>query len=227
MNSYDQLVSKIKALAKTVGGKEKQPVPAAVVMECLSLLDDLATRIDRYFPPNAEEKRAAKAHPISSQIVNFTTLDSQRKAIFNLKYFQDKFRALPPEKKLVAPRIPRVVAGLRDAIILYYYRLGKRLDHKQLKEFRAEVEKDYHDNPAVRKALQASELLRELLGKADQQEVVSALEKNFPKENDLQEFCKITKLKIPPQKRGRNVVRRTPHQRLAEKIHSQGAFARL
>lgn len=227
MASYADLADKAKALEKLFRAKQVPSIPKGVIDSSFDELIKLLRKLEGYFPPSASEKREAKEHPTSVQIANFTTLDPTHKKVFNLKYFQQRFRALPKDKKIVVSTTPNTLVSLRNGIVLYFYRLGKDAGHEPLKEFLAEIEADYEGHPVVKREAEANKLLRKLLGMDVTEKIESVLTKEFPKEADLKDFAKITGLKIPPKKKGKNAPITSAHQRLAAAINDQGAFARI
>jgi hypothetical protein len=226
MPSFKELSDKIKDLAKLVAAKTVPRIPENVLTECFEKVASVLSKLQIHFPPTLQEKRAAKTHSISAQIISFTTLNPERKRFFDAHYFGKKFQALPEDRRLVSASTPTTGAALRDAIILYYFRQGHASGYKELASFWHEIEVDYKDSPAVKKISRANELLKQLLAKAEQ-EICAVLRQQYPTEADLKEFAKLTKLKIPAQSRSRGAGKRSAHERLAEQIYSQGGVVRL
>jgi hypothetical protein len=227
MPSYKELSVKIKELGKLVTGKTVPRIPDGVLAESLEKVTSVLSRLQVHFPPTPQEKRAAKAHSISAQIINFTTINPERKRFFQADYFRKKFQALPADRQLVAASTPATAPAIRDAIVLYYFRQGHASGYKELASFWHEIEVDYKDSPSVRKTSQANELLKQLLAKEELEAICATLRQQYPTEADLKEFAKLTKLKIPAQSRSRGVLKKSAHERLAEQIYAQGGVVRL
>lgn len=226
MTSLAELNDKLMELSKLLKAKTPPSIPESLLSEALNELTSLTARLESYCPPNQNEKKTAKAHPISSQILTFTTA-KERKDVFTLDYFKKKISALPKDRELVISSFPQTLAGLRDAVILYLFRKGKRDGFKELRDFRDTVERDYQSRPAVKKAAEAGELLIDLMRVSDVQRIVEILTEKFPKDAALKKFATQNDLKIPAQPRGKDVIKKTPHERLAQEIHLRGAVARL
>jgi hypothetical protein len=226
MTSLTELNDKLAELSKLLKAKTPPVIPENLLSEALNALTSLAAKLESYCPPTPNEKKAAKAHPISSQIVTFTSA-KERKEVFTLDYFKKKVGALPKDREIVASSFPGTLAGLRDAVILYYFRKGKGDGFKGLKDLRDTVERDYQTRPAVKKAAEAGDLLIDLMRMSDIQRIAAILAEKFPKDAALKKFATQNDLKIPLQPRGKGAIKRTPHERLAEEIHLRGGVARL
>ena len=227
MAAYDEFMDKSRQLGKLVSGKTRLQIPDQLLGKAVASLDQLLASLQPYCPPSPYQKRQAKEHPISAQIVNFTTQDSERKKIFDLGYFKRKFEGLPADRKIVASSQPKTLPAFRDAVILYYYRQGQQDDFKQLRAFRGEIEADYKNHPQVKRVAEARDILRELLSRKKVKDIASILQGKFPKDADLRDFAKIVKLTIPAQSRAKQAPQKTAHERLAEKIYSQGGIVRM
>jgi hypothetical protein len=228
MTAFTVLCDKAKDLCAGLKPKQRNAVPPEVIAEACRTIDHLRAALLPYLPPSSQEKREAKSHPKGSQITLFTAADRERKRYFNLAYFQNKFRGLPRDKRrLIVSTVPKTVAGLRDALILYWYRAGKQAGQDLLTTFLADLENEYHSLPQVQHYNRLKSLYRELLAVRTPANAVSRLSAEFAEEKDLLAFAKVNKLKIPAQKRGKNAPRSTPHERLAEVIFEKGSLVRL
>jgi hypothetical protein len=240
MAAYGDLMERVKALSACFKWKKDLPIPQDALTRMIAALDGLLKDIRPYLPLTKneqqeraaagkrraqEERTAAMWHPISAQIVNFTDA-TERKKMFDSNYFQRRFDALPADRNTVAPaKVTR--ASLREAIILYYFKRARGDHERALRELRMTIENDYKSHPAVKKATEATELLRRLLSMEDVKDVAAILEKQFPSETALKDFAKTVNLKIPPAKRAKKAPRTTAHERLAESIHTAGGYARV
>jgi hypothetical protein len=227
VRAYTDLADKIKELAKMLSGQSLPPLPEGITRECLDSVTGVISKLRAYLPPTAKEKSEAKNHSLSAQIVNFTTMDAERKRFFNLGYFRQKFQALPADRKTISPTTPTTLPALRDAIILYHYRLGHQHGYQELAALWHEIEDDYKNSPAVRKVAEANELFSDLLGEHELKRIVASLEKAYPAESDLKNFAKMTKLKIPVQSRSKGAPKKTIFERLADQIYMQGGPVRM
>lgn len=227
MTSYKDVANLAKELAAVMKPTLKQPVPQELLDEAGDSLDGLLRRIQPHLPPTPGQKKASRSHPISAQIMKLATQDALAKKFFSAKYFQDRFRSLPDDRKIVSAAIPKTAAAARDALLLYHYRWGMVDETRDLNTLRESLESDLEASPEVRAARSRKKLYRELMQVGNVEEIAARLEEHFPKEADLKAFAKENKLKIPAQKRGKNVVQRTTYERLAPVIHEQGAIARL
>jgi hypothetical protein len=228
MTSYKVLCDKAKDLCTLLKPKQRHSLHPEAITEACRTVDLLKATLSRFFPPSAQEKKEAKAHPTGSQIAVFTTADPERKKFFTLAYFRNKFQALSEgERRLIVSTAPKTVAGFRDALILYYYRGGKQSGQDLLRKFQADVETEYNSLPQVQKYQRLKSLYRELLIVRTQADVGYRLIEYIPDEKELAEFARVNKLKIPARKKGKNAPQTTPHERLAEVIFKKGSLARL
>ncbi len=122
--------------------------------EAAITLTRLTTSLALYCPPTVAEKKAAKAHPLSAQIITFTSA-KERKEVFTLDYFKKKAGALPKDKDVIIAAQPATLAGLREGLIVYHFRKGKNEGFGELKKSRIFVERDYLREPTVKKAAEA------------------------------------------------------------------------
>lgn len=228
MTTFKNLCEKAKDLYTLLKPKQPQAVPSDAMVDAYETIDRLMQTLKPYLAASVHEKRRAKAHPTASQIIVFTTADRDRKKYFNLTYFQKRFRDLPAdERRLVASTAPKTLAGFRDALILYLYRKGEQTGQDLLKEFHTQTEQDYFSLPAVREYERMKSLYRELLIVRNRGDVASRVCAELQEEADLLKFAKVNKLKIPAQRRGKNVPQTSAHERLAEVIFKKGALVRL
>jgi len=255
MAGYGDLTERVKALNACFKGKKDLQIPQDALNKMIAALDALLRDIRPYLPLTKKEERekaaaekkrvdqerkekaaaekkraqeertAAMSHPISVQIVNFTDA-TERKKIFDSNYFQSRFDALPADRNTVAPA-KATRASLREAIILHHFKRAHGDHERALRDLRMAIEKDYKSDPTIRKATEATELLRRLLSMEDVKDVAATLEKQFPSETALKEFAKTVNLKIPPAKKGKTAPKANAYERLAESIHTAGGYARV
>ena len=69
MTSLVDLIELCSGLSKLFKSKTPPIIPQNVLDNSLEKLDSLITTLRAYFPPDTAEKRAAKAHPISTRII--------------------------------------------------------------------------------------------------------------------------------------------------------------
>ncbi len=200
MTSLVDLIELCSGLSKLFKSKTPPIIPQNVLDNSLEKLDSLITTLRAYFPPDTAEKRAAKAHPISTQIIEFTTA-KERKAFFTAEYFRKKLSALPEDKAIVVASQKDDLKGLLESTLVYHFRKGKRDDFKDLRAFRETVEHDYYKQAAVKKAGAAEDLLIDLMRMDDVSQISAILKKKFPKKITLDSFAKQNSLKIPAQKK--------------------------
>jgi hypothetical protein len=227
MTDYTQLAAEAKELVTLLKPKQKHEVPGELVLEAQQALQVVIDRLAPFLPPTPRQKKRAKQDPISSQIHRFVSSDSARKKFFNLAYFQERFRALPQDRELIAAQPPATPAAARDAIILYHYRAGKLDRGSSLSALQASLQEDYLTRPEVRELERKRALFRQLMTIVDLTVVADRLMQEFPDESSLRAFAKASKLKIPARKRGKSAVIESAHERLARAIYERGAVARL
>jgi len=227
MGNYEDLKVTVKALDTLLKPKQPPPIPKKILNKSLKDVAGLLTTLGGYFPPSAQDKRDAKTHPISQRIVNFMTLDPLRKKVFDKTYFTKAFRDLPTDRKFVIPTTPGTGPAFRDATLLYLYMKGRKDNHKALKEFEVKIKADYRNDPAVKLETEARELFRRLLSMDDPKKVARILTKEFPADKDTKAFAKAIKMNVPPQSKAKNAVKKTVHERLAEKIYKDGGYGRV
>jgi hypothetical protein len=216
----DGLNSKKNAVTQDALGHE-------LVIELIKDLERVWQKISAARGPTAQDLRVAKSHPIAAQIKQFTELDKDRKAFFNVDYFRKKIDALPPESRRFLKGEPKTVGQFREALVLYHYLRGKRDgdDDKGLEALRESLVADFRSSPAEKDRAEAYSLLRRLLQLADEKLIEKALLERFPTEDALKVFAKTVNRKIPTNKKGRPKV--SGHVRLAQSIASEGPIRNL
>ncbi|MGO9122433.1 MAG: hypothetical protein ACLQPD_33065 [Desulfomonilaceae bacterium] len=226
MTSLKDLIEHSANLSNLLKAKTPPIIPQNVLSDSAITLERLLKTLRAYFPPDAAEKRAARAHPISSQIVAFTGA-KERKGFFTAEYFEKKLAALPKDKKVIVASQKNDSKELLDAILVYHFRTGGNDDFKGLKAFRTAIEQDYKNQSSVQKAGEAEDLLIDLMRMDHVSKITAILKKKFPEKASLEFFAKQNSLKIPPQRRGKQTAKKTPYESLAEIIYAAGATARL
>ena len=226
MTSLADLAQQCANLSKLFKAKSPPAIPKKVLNVAAKTLSRLINILGAYSPPGAAEKKAAKAHPISSQIITFTSA-KERKNVFTDQYFKKQIAALPKDKDVITASQKDDLNGLLESILIYHYRNGKNDGFKGLREFRETLERDYYNKPAVIKAERAGDLVIDLMRMDDVRKIAAILKKKFSKRASLEAFATQNGLKIPTQKKSRQEAKKTPHELLAEIIYSAGAPARL
>ncbi len=225
MATYKSLQDKVRDLSKLLARKpQPKGIPQSVLNAGALAVDKIHKNLKPLFPPPPAEKREAKQHSISAQIVNFTTMPAERKKFFSAEYFKRKFKELPADKKRLGGAAPKTPAAIRDAIIIYYFWISKGAGPKKLKTFLTEIQDDYRNDPEAKRLQDFKDLHQELMGYDDVEKVVAVLTQNFPSSTDVKAFAAGITLRMPVQKRGQTL---TVHERFAKKIHSQGEIARM
>jgi len=233
MTKIAQLRLKVTALGKLLSSDPPVPIKEAEIQKAISEVQALSRRLKKsYEAPRAPAKSdlaIAKAHPVSARIVNFTTMDGDRKRFFNLAYFKQKFQRLPEDRKAVSVALPRkkAAAGYLDAILLYHHWKGKSVPERRLSKFLQEIETDYRKSPAASQVEEARLIFRKLLSQKTVSKIAAALVTSYPSESELKAFAKAANLKIPPARKGKMTPKMKVHERLAEKIFNDGALVRM
>ncbi len=228
MAAYQELVQLVKDLNTVFGRKTKPALPEKAVDTALRALMEARKAVEPYLPPTPAQKKAAKDHPIASQIKSLTSSNADRKKFFTAEYFKKRFRQLPSEdRKLITQKEPATVKAYLDALILWHYRKGLTDDFASLKDLREQIKADFENSPEQRAKSEANRIYRELALLEDPAEVARRLEQLFAEEKQLKEFADTLSMKIPAQSRAKKAPKKTSHQRLADAIHAKGSLARL
>ncbi|MFC1835036.1 hypothetical protein ACFL2Q_09905 [Thermodesulfobacteriota bacterium] len=228
MASTEEVTQKAKALGKLFGQKKRIDLDEKTIRTVSAALDKAMEALWNYFPPTSRELRQVRNQRHSVQIMNFMTQDRDRKRVFSVKYLKRKVSKLPnDERKRIAPAKPTKKDDLLNVLLVFYHRRGEADNVQALKQFKMEVEADYHNDPILVRSRNARDFLSELMTIEEVEDTISSLQKKYPKESDLKEFAKIINMKIPAQSRRKNSPKKSIHQRLAEKIHADGSYTRV
>ncbi len=226
MTALVDLIERSEKLSKLLKKKDPPTIPEKVLENSIKIFDDLIYSLGPYFPPDSAEKKAAMAHPISSQITTFTSA-KDRKDFFTEEYFRKKVAALPKDKEIIIASQKDNLKGLLESILIYHFRKGTSDGFKSLRAFRETLEREYYSQPTVKKIGAAEDLLIDLMRMDEVSEIAAILKKTFPKKATLDEFAKQNSLNIPARKKGKQAVKKTAYESLAELIYAAGATARL
>jgi len=222
-----ELAQKLKDLGSFLT-KSGAGIPESQLKQVDSEIEAIRVRLERFRSPTTEDLKAAIGHGASSQIIQFTALDRDRKAFFNLEYFKRKFDALPSEKMIVAPFVKKGTAKeYLTALLLYHYYIGSTEGDGRLRAFLTELQSDYNSSPSVQQATSAKAFLKTLLRESDSNAVTSALRAKYPSSAELTSFAKLTNLKIPKENKAKSAPKKTAHERLAEQILKEGGLIRM
>ncbi len=226
MARLKKVASTAKKVSRILNSAKARHIPKDTLTQIEKYLNNSIEVITPVLPPSPAEKREAREHPLSSEIVNFATQDSDHKRVFNLDYFKTRFKSLPEDRKIIAPNMPRTMAALRNAIILYYYRKGKDDNYYGLKGLKEEMVNHYQSHPEIQKKERARDFFEKLMRCDDKKIVARKLATSYPELPELKDFSRLIGIKIPTQKKGKNALKKTAWERLAEAIHSAGAVSR-
>ncbi|MGO9121226.1 MAG: hypothetical protein ACLQPD_26900 [Desulfomonilaceae bacterium] len=221
------VAQKLKDLA-TFLTKSGAGIPESELRQADSEIAAIRGRLEGFRSPTKEDLKAAVGQSASSQIVQFTGLNQDRKAFFNVQYFKQKLEALPPDRIMVAPFIKKgTVKDYLNALLLYHYCTGRSEGDARLRTFLGQLQSDYNNSPAVRQATEAKAFLKTLLRESDSGAVAAALQAKYPSSAELTAFATLTNLKIPKESKAKSAPKSTAHERLAEQILREGALIRM